>query len=115
MSTITTPNILEIAYLLKCHHRIIEVGTQAGWPYGIEELAVTLEGENIDLDHQSFMRHAMTGWHQLSEAFAAIQSVIGRQSDDAAFAGVPYGFGRPCTPKGAIAGSNRLSPEGARS
>jgi hypothetical protein len=55
--TITTPNILEISYLLDRHHQIIDVATQAGWPYGIEELAVTLEGENIDLDHANFIRH----------------------------------------------------------
>ena len=55
--TITTPNMLEISYLLDRHHQITNIGIQAGWPYGIEELAVTLEGENIDLDHLNFLRH----------------------------------------------------------
>jgi hypothetical protein len=57
MKRVTTPNILEIIYLLDRHHKVVHVGTEAGWPYGIEELAVTLEGENIDLDHANFIKH----------------------------------------------------------
>jgi hypothetical protein len=90
LKTITTPNMLEIAYLLDRRHRITGVTTQAGWPYGIEELAVTLEGENIDLDHMNFMRHGEFKMHrlpQVSKAFAAVMTVIDRQADDAAYAG----------------------------
>jgi hypothetical protein len=85
---LTTPNILEIAYLLDRHHRIVVVGTQAGWPYGIEELAVTLEGQNIDLDHQSFMRHGeIRDLQPIAKAFAAVQAVIDRQAEAAAISG----------------------------
>lgn len=87
---ITTPNMLEIAYLLDRHHRITSVSTQAGWPYGIDELAVTIEGENIDLDRMSFCRHSgFSTPHlpELTKAFAAVQAVIDRQLEDAALSG----------------------------
>jgi hypothetical protein len=75
-NTITTPNMLEIAYLLDRHHQITSVSTQAGWPYGIEELAVTLEGENIDLDHANFLRHGVIGLAQVAKALAAVQTAL---------------------------------------
>ena len=84
LPSITTPNILEIAYLLDRSHRIITVNTQAGWPYGIEELAVTLEGKNIDLDHHNFMSHgesAMNRLQTISRVFAEVLSVIDKQAD----------------------------------
>lgn len=90
MNAVTTPNMLEIAYLLDRRHLITEVTTQAGWPYGIEELAVTLEGENIDLDHMNFMRHGefkMSHLPSISKAFAAVMTVIDRQAEDDSFAG----------------------------
>jgi len=76
MSTITTPNLLEVAYLLERHHEITHVTTQASWPYGIEELAVTLVGENIELDHANFLRHGETSLGQLPKALSAIQSAV---------------------------------------
>ncbi len=80
---ITTPNILEIAYLLDRHHTIIDIGTQAGWPYGIEELAVTLEGENIDLDRQSFLRHGrLCQLTSLPVVFDAIMIQVWRKVKD---------------------------------
>ena len=80
MKRVTTPNILEIAYLLDRRHHIVEVSTQAGWPYGIEELAVTLEGENIDLDHANFLRHGECRTLQpVAKAFAAVQAIIDQQ------------------------------------
>jgi hypothetical protein len=80
MSTVTTPNILEIGYLLDRHHRITNVTTQVGWPYGIEELAVTLEGENIDLDHANFLRHGeFRNLARLDMVFEAVQAAIGRK------------------------------------
>lgn len=88
LKCITTPNMLEIAYLLDRRHRITGVTTQAGWPYGIEELSVTLEGENIDLDHLSFMRHGeVRDLSPLARAFQAVQAVIDKQTEDEAFRG----------------------------
>jgi len=76
MSTITTPNLLEVAYLLERHHQITQVATQTAWPYGIEELAVTLAGENIELDHANFLRHGKTSLGKLPKALSAIQSAV---------------------------------------
>jgi len=91
--TITTANMLEIAYLLDCRNRITHVTTQAGWPYGIEELAVSLEGENINVDHINFLRHGEFPMSQLpliSKAFAAVMAVIEKQAEEAAFAGTAW-------------------------
>lgn len=90
VTTITTPNMLEVAYLLDRLHRIVGVTTRSGWPYGIEELAVTLEGVNIDLDHHSFMNHGefkMSRLVKLSKAFSEVMSVIETQAEEAAWAG----------------------------
>ncbi len=90
ITTVTTPNMLEVAYLLDRFHRIVKVETQAGWPYGIEELAVTLEGENIDLDHHNFLSHgkfAMNRLPKLSKAFSDVMAVIDRQTENAAWEG----------------------------
>lgn len=88
MNTIITPNMLEVAYLLDRHHQITHVGTQACWPYGIEELAVTLAGENIDLDHANFVRHGeCRNLAPVAKAFSAVLAVIDQQAETAAFAG----------------------------
>ena len=88
IKTITTPNMLEIAYLLARRHQITRVSTQATWPYGVTELAVTLEGENIDLDHANFLRHGeCRDLSPLAQAFATVQAVIDRQTDAAAVGG----------------------------
>jgi hypothetical protein len=42
-------------YLLQRDHRIVDVDTVISWPYGVEELRVTFEGQNIDRDHVAFM------------------------------------------------------------
>jgi len=73
---LSTPNILEIAYLLARHHRIIDVATQTSWPYGINELSVTLEGEDIELDHGSFLRHGQTALSEVPKAFEAVQNIL---------------------------------------
>ena len=88
MKTIITPNMLEVAYLLDRHHQITHVSTQAGWPYGIEELAVTLEGENIDLDHANFLRHGeCRDLAPLAKTFAAVLTIIDQQVEARALAG----------------------------
>lgn len=72
MKSITTPNMLEVAYLLERHHRITQLETRTSWPYGIEELAVTLSGEDIDLDHANFLRHGSVSLTRLPVAFDSI-------------------------------------------
>ena len=76
MKTLTTPNILEVSYLLERHHQIIAVNTHTAWPYGVEELAITLAGENIDLDHHNFMRHGVVELGAVVEALGQVQSAI---------------------------------------
>ena len=78
---ITTPNMLEIAYLLDRRHQIIGVSTAITWPYGINDLAVTLEGDNIDLDHGTFLRHGIVSFAHIAKAMDAVQRVIARQQD----------------------------------
>ncbi len=78
---ITTPNMLEIAYLLERRHQIINVSTAITWPYGINDLAVTLEGDSIGLDHANFLRHGITSFAHISQAMDAVLSVIAQQMD----------------------------------
>jgi hypothetical protein len=90
VTTITTPNMLEVAYLLDRFHRIVGVTTRSGWPYGIEELAVTLEGANIDLDHHNFLSHGefkASRLVKLSKVFSEVMSVIDMQAEESAWAG----------------------------
>ena len=87
MSThITTPNMLEIAYLLSNKHTIVSVSTKTAWPYGIEELAVTMEGRDIDLDHANFLRHGQMSLRAISQALSAVQTALELQQE-AAFLG----------------------------
>ena len=82
---ITTANMLELAYLLDRHNKITHVTTQAGWPYGIEELAVTLEGETIGADRVSFCRHGVFYMHdlpQIGRAFTAVMAVLEHEGED---------------------------------
>ena len=81
---VATSNLLEVLYLLDvCHHRIVAVGQQSTWPYGIEELSVTLEGEGIDLDHQNYLRHGSVDFQKLPTAFEAIAAMMATQASEA--------------------------------
>ncbi len=75
-SRLTTPNLLEIAYLLERQHRIVAVSTARGWSNGIEELAVSLEGENIELDRAFFFRHGKVGLSAVVTALESVRSAI---------------------------------------
>ena len=79
---ITTPNMLEIAYLLERHHQVVAVDTATGWPYGIKELAVTLEGNDIGIDHANFLRHGIIDFAQVFIAFTVIQAVIEQKLEE---------------------------------
>ena len=78
---IATSNMAEVLYLLDRHHRVIDAGVQAGWPYGIIELCVTLEGQDIDLDHSSYLRHGGCEMTRLPEAFDAVMAVVWRKAE----------------------------------
>ncbi len=73
---VSTPNMAEVLYLLDRHHRVVDVGMKATWPYGIEELCVTLEGENIDLDHRCYLQHGSCSLSKLPKAFDAVMSIV---------------------------------------
>lgn len=85
---VSTSNLAEVQYLVDyCHHRIVDVGMQASWPYGIEELCITLEGENIELDHGNYLRHGRCTLAALEGTFAAVMQVIRRKEEEAFFQG----------------------------
>lgn len=81
---ISTPNMAEVLYLLDRNHRVVDVGMKATWPYGIEELCVTLEGENIDLDHRCYLQHGECSLSKLPKAFDAVMAVVWRNDEEAA-------------------------------
>ena len=81
---VSTPNMAEVLYLLDRHHRVVDVGMQATWPYGIEELCVTLEGENIDLDHRCYLLHGECSLPKLQKAFDAVMAIVWRKDEEAA-------------------------------
>ena len=79
---VSTSNLAEVLYLLEtCHHRVVAVGQQSTWPYGIEELCVTLEGEGIDLDHANYLRHGSCDLRKLPRAFDAIMAVVWQKAE----------------------------------
>jgi len=83
---VSTSNLAEVQYLVDyCHHRIVDVGTRASWPYGIEELCITLEGEHIELDHGNYLRHGSCTLSKLEGIFAAVMTVLRRKEEEAFF------------------------------
>ncbi len=84
---VSTPNMAEVVYLLDRHHRVVDVGMQATWPYGIEELCVTLEGENIDLDHLGYLQHGTCNLTKLPKAFEAVMTAVWRKDEEQAARG----------------------------
>ena len=88
---VATPNMAEVLYLLDRQHRIVDVGMRTGWPYGIEELCVTLEGENIDLDHGNYLRHGDCNLVRLPKAFEAVLEALARKSEAELASGIATG------------------------
>ena len=81
-------NLAEVEYLLNYgHHKIIDVGLKTSWPHGVEELCVTLEGENIQLDHHSYMSHGGCKIQRLPGTFDAVKSILWLKEDTAADGG----------------------------
>ncbi len=78
---VATSNLVEVLYLLDRHHTVIDAGLQEGWPYGIVELCVTLEGQDIDLDHMNYLRHGGCDLRRLPEAFGAVMAVVWRNAE----------------------------------
>jgi len=82
MGRLSTPNVLEVSYLLERRHRILEVQTRTSWPYGILELCVTMEGDGIELDHGSFLRYGTVGpLTDLKTCFESVMEVVERQAE----------------------------------
>lgn len=74
---VSTSNMAEVVYLLTaCRHKITSVEPKTSWPYGVEELCVTLEGENIEADHWTYLKHGHCNLEQLPKAFDSIMSVL---------------------------------------
>ena len=82
-SQLETSNLLEVEYMLDRGHRVSAVTLRKSWPYGIPELCVLLEGEQIDLDRMSFLRHGLLSHTnlRLDEAFKAVLDVLWRQAE----------------------------------
>ena len=59
---IRTPNLVEVGYLLKNGHRVVDVAIEAAPPYGVAELIVTLEGDGIEIDRRLYLQ-GHTGMH----------------------------------------------------
>lgn len=73
LQRLVTSNVCEVAHLLSCRHRIIEVTVGKSVPYDILELSVMMEGNNIQLDRGWFLRTEMKiGSRALETAFTAI-------------------------------------------
>lgn len=83
---VSTSNLAEVQYLVDyCHHCIVDVGTRASWPYGIEEICITLEGADIELDHGNYLRHGSCTLSKLEGTFAAVLTVLHRKEEEAFF------------------------------
>ena len=91
---LTTPNILEVTYLLDRQHWIVDVEMAIGWPYVITELVITMEGQDISLDRATFLRHSMISLASVAKTIGLIHLVIDQKIE------------------GSGVGSNRLSTGG---
>lgn len=76
MNKIITCNMAEVSYLLDRHHNVTDLSLEKG-TYGVMELKITLEGKDIDLDHNSFLAH---GGSSLSSVLQALNVVSNRLS-----------------------------------
>jgi hypothetical protein len=66
----------QVHFLLERHHRIVDVDMRPSWPYGIEEVCVTMEGKDIDLDFSQYFRHGHCPLALLPQALKAVMSAI---------------------------------------
>ena len=82
---VATSNMAEVLFLLERHHAIVDVGMRPTWPYGIEDVCVTLEGEDIELDHRSYLGHGGASLAKLSKAFEAVLAAVAREEEQRFF------------------------------
>ena len=79
---VSTFGITEVLYLLERGHTITDVDMAPSWPAGIEELRVTLEGEHIEADHASYLRHATPpALTRLCKVFEAVTEAVRRKAE----------------------------------
>jgi hypothetical protein len=75
--TVWTCNMAEALYLLERGNRVVKVGLESTWPYGLEELAVFFEGETAEADHERYIKHAIpVDLGSLPKLFAALEAVL---------------------------------------
>ena len=81
-STVSTCNLAESLYLLRCGNRVVKV--RLAWPDGLEECAVVFEGETAEADHDRFISHEIpVDLCALLELFAAVAAVLPVEGGDA--------------------------------
>ena len=73
---IRTSNLVEVGYLIDRGHRIVDATVEPSPPYDVDELYITMEGPNIDIDRRLGLqtRHTITSsilWN-LSNTIATI-------------------------------------------
>ena len=75
-------NLAEVAWLMNyAHAKVIDVGIKTSWPYGIEELCVTLEGEGLEHNHHSYVRFGGCKADQLPLALDAVKALVWRKEE----------------------------------
>jgi hypothetical protein len=79
---VSTFGIAEVLYLLERGHTITDVAMAPSWPAGIDELLVTLAGEHIEADHQSYPPHSTPpALTRLQTAFDALSAAARRKAE----------------------------------
>jgi hypothetical protein len=74
---ISTCNMAEALYLLRCGNRPVAVRMESTWPYGLEECAVAFEGVSVEADHERYIRQRIVvDLRTLPELFAAVSAVL---------------------------------------
>ena len=79
---ITTNNLVEVAYLMGLGHRVAAVTIVPSWPYGVEELCVTVEGREVDRDRRWYLqgRCGVRPDH-LPGVLAEVMETVARQAE----------------------------------
>lgn len=79
---IHTPNLAEVLYLTDRGHRVVDVQLVKSSPYQIQELQMTCEGSDIDLDHGGYLMHGPAmSLTRLPQAFDAVMAVVWRKAE----------------------------------
>lgn len=82
VNKLSTSNLSEVGYLMERNHRIVGVRLDKG-AYGIQELFVSMEGENIELDHKIFLGNGTVALKKVPDVLEAIQNQIWKDQEAA--------------------------------